>query len=323
MINTEFINKMECTGIVPVIKLQNTADAPMLAKALHEGGIRCAEVTFRAEGADKVIADMIKTYPDMLVGAGTVLTTEQVDKAVAAGAMFCVAPGFNQKVVQHCLNKGVPFIPGVANGSQIEQALDLGLNFVKFFPAEQAGGLSYIKAVSAPYSNVYFMPTGGINENNINNYLANPKVVCCGGSWIVPDKSVNEQRWQEITELCKNAVNKMLNFKFAHLGINCNGDEIAKGCAKNFEQTFGFTANERSKSFFAGSTIECMKSVGKGQTGHIAISTPNVMRAVYHLALNGIKADMSTAKYDSNGKMSFVYLKNDIGGFAIHLIEEK
>ena len=177
MDNKKFLEQLECTGIVPVIKLENTADAVNLAKALYDGGIRCAEVTFRAEGADKVIADMVKAYPDMLVGAGTVLTTEQCDRAIAAGAKFCVAPGLNPTVVKHCLDKGVPFTPGVANGSQIEQAMELGLDFVKFFPAEQAGGLPYIKAISAPYSSMKFMPTGGVNENNLNTYLSFKKIV--------------------------------------------------------------------------------------------------------------------------------------------------
>ena len=182
MDNKKFLEQLECTGIVPVIKLENTADAVHLAKALYDGGIRCAEVTFRAAGADKVISDMVKAYPDMLVGAGTVLTIDQCDRAIESGAKFCVAPGLNPKIVEHCLKKGVPFTPGVANGSQIEQAMELGLDFVKFFPAEQAGGLPYIKAISAPYASMKFMPTGGVNENNLNTYLAFKKIVCCGGS---------------------------------------------------------------------------------------------------------------------------------------------
>ena len=220
MDNTKFLEQLECTGIVPVIKLENTADAVNLAKALYDGGIRCAEVTFRAEGADKVISDMVKAYPDMLVGAGTVLTTDQCDRAIEAGAKFCVAPGLNPKVVEHCLKKGVPFTPGVANGSQIEQAMELGLDFVKFFPAEQAGGLPYIKAISAPYSSMKFMPTGGVNENNLNTYLSFKKIVCCGGSWIVPDKLVKAGKWEEITMLCRSAVTKMLDFDLAHIGLN-------------------------------------------------------------------------------------------------------
>lgn len=323
MDNKKFLEQLECTGIVPVIKLENTADAVNLAKALYDGGIHCAEVTFRAEGADKVISDMVKAYPDMLVGAGTVLTTEQCDRAIAAGAKFCVAPGLNPKVVEHCLSKGVPFTPGVANGSQIEQAMELGLDFVKFFPAEQAGGLPYIKAISAPYSSMKFMPTGGVNENNLNTYLAFKKIVCCGGSWIVPDKLVKAGKWDEITELCRSAVNKMLGFNVAHIGINCADGNEALDVSGRFSGLFGWEQKVGGSSVFSGSGIECMKTMYKGAKGHIAVSCNSVRRAVYQLQHKGIEFDMSTAKYDADGRMTVVYLKDEIGGFAVHLTENK
>ncbi len=323
MDNKEFLEQLECTGIVPVIKLENTADAAALAKALYEGGIRCAEVTFRAEGADRVIADMVKAYPDMLVGAGTVLTVDQCDRAIEAGAKFCVAPGLNPKVVQHCLDRGIPFVPGVANGSQIEQAMELGLDFVKFFPAEQAGGLPYIKAVSAPYASMKFMPTGGVNENNLNTYLAFKKIVCCGGSWIVPDQLVKAGKWDEITALCRSAVNKMLGFSLAHIGINCENEAEAVGVSAKFTEMFGWGQKIGNSSVYADSLIECMKTPFKGTKGHIAVSCNNVRRAVYQLGNQGVEADMSTAKYDSDGRLTVVYLKNELAGFAIHLVEKK
>lgn len=323
MDNKKFLEQLECTGIVPVIKLENTADAVNLAKALYDGGIRCAEVTFRAEGADKVISEMVKAYPDMLVGAGTVLTTEQCDRAIDAGAKFCVAPGLNPKVVEHCLKKGVPFTPGVANGSQIEQAMELGLDFVKFFPAEQAGGLPYIKAISAPYSSMKFMPTGGVNENNLNTYLAFKKIVCCGGSWIVPDKLVKAGKWEEITALCRSAVNKMLDFDLAHIGINCADGNEALDVSGKFCGLFGWEQKVGNSSIFAGSRVECMKTPFKGKNGHIAIATNSVRRAVYQLQTRGIEADMSSAKYDADGRMTNIYLKDEVGGFAVHLTERK
>ena len=323
MDNKKFLEQLECTGIVPVIKLENTADAVNLAKALYDGGIRCAEVTFRAEGADKVISDMVKAYPDMLVGAGTVLTTEQCDRAIDAGAKFCVAPGLNPKVVEHCLKKGVPFTPGVANGSQIEQAMELGLDFVKFFPAEQAGGLPYIKAISAPYSSMKFMPTGGVNENNLNTYLAFKKIVCCGGSWIVPDKLVKAGKWEEITELCRSAVNKMLGFSIAHIGINCENESEASDVSSKFAGMFGWEQKVGNSSIFSGSLIECMKSPFKGSKGHIAVACNNVRRAVFQLECQGVAVDMSTAKYDADGRLTVVYLKDEFGGFAVHLTERK
>ena len=323
MIDKSFIEQMECTGIIPVIKLEKTENAVHLAKALYEGGIRAAEVTFRAAGADKVISAMTKAYPDMLVGAGTVLTTEQVDASIKAGAKFCVAPGLNPKVVEHCLKKGVPFVPGIANGSQIEQAMELGLDFVKFFPAEQAGGINYIKAISAPYFAMRFMPTGGVNENNLNTYLANPKVVCCGGSWIVPDNLVKSEDWAGITALCKAAVRKMLDFELLHVGINANGEEDAIKIAGAFDTLFGWSTKVGNSSVFAGKEVECMKQNGRGTHGHIAVGTGNVKRAVAQLKMQGVEFDESSFKYDANGRLTLAYLKNEVAGFAIHLLEKK
>ena len=194
--------QLKKSGRVPVIVLENVDNSENLAKALLDGGVNVAEVTFRAEGADKVISRMVKAYPDMLVGAGTVLTIEQLDRAKEAGAKFCVAPGLNPAIVKHAQEIGMPFIPGVATATEIEAALSLGITTVKFFPAEQAGGLSYIKAVSAPYPMMRFMPTGGINSKNISDYLAFPKVIACGGSWIVAAKLLKEENWQEVTRLC-------------------------------------------------------------------------------------------------------------------------
>lgn len=317
----KFQDQLECTGIIPVIKLEDTSKAVELATALRKGGINAAEVTFRAEGADKVISDMTKAFPDMLVGAGTVLTVEQCDAAIAAGARFCVAPGLNPKVVKHCLDKGVPFAPGVANGSQIEQAMELGLDFVKFFPAEQAGGLPYIKSVSAPYSNMKFMPTGGVNENNLNNYLGFKKIICCGGSWIVPDKLVKAGDWDGITELCRTAVNKMLDFKLVHVGINCENEDEAKDTTAKFAKMFGWEQKVGNSSVFAGTAVECMKSPFKGARGHIAVSTNSLRRAVYQLNTMGVETELSADEIGADTKA--VYLKGEFSGFAVHLVEKK
>ncbi len=197
---------LQDAGIVPVIVLEDVNEAANLAKALVDGGVNIAEVTFRAEGADRVVENMVKACPDMVVGAGTVLTVEQLDKAKAAGAKFCVAPGLNPKIVKHAKEIGMPFIPGVATATEIEAALDLGITTVKFFPAEQAGGIEYIKAVAAPYQMMRFMPTGGINAKNILDYLAFPKVLACGGSWIVKASLLKEKNYAEVTKLCKEVV---------------------------------------------------------------------------------------------------------------------
>lgn len=311
------------TGIVPVIKLDKVENAEKLANALRRGGINCAEVTFRAEGADKVIKSMVEAFPDMLVGAGTVLSVEQAEAAANAGAKFCVAPGLNPKVVKHCLDKGIPFAPGVSSASEIEQALELGLDFVKFFPAEQAGGLAYIKAVSAPYSSMRFMPTGGVTADNLNGYLSFGKIVCCGGSWIVPSKLLDAEDWEGITKLCREAVDKMLGFEMVHVGINCLNPEAAEGVADEFERAFGFNKKVGNSSVFSSTYMEMMKKPFKGMHGHIAIATNSVKRALYQLKKRGFEADESSIKYNQEGVMNVAYLKHEFGGFAVHLVLKK
>jgi len=203
---SEMLQKIQKTGIIPVVVLNDVKDAKPLAKALCEGGLPCAEVTFRTEAAEESIRAMATEYPEMLIGAGTVLTTQQVDRAVAAGAKFIVSPGLNPKIVKYCIEKEVLIIPGAITPSEIEQAIELGLEVVKFFPAEAAGGLTMIKAMAAPYTKMRFMPTGGISEKNVKEYLAFSKIIACGGSWMVSGDLVKAGKFDEITRLTKEAV---------------------------------------------------------------------------------------------------------------------
>lgn len=191
--------------IVPVIKIEDAKDAVPLAEALSKGGLPCAEVTFRTSEAAEAIRRMREHCPDMLVGAGTVLRAEQVDVAIEAGAEFIVSPGLNPRTVKYCQEKGIPIFPGVATASEIEQALELGLSVVKFFPAEVNGGLPAIKALSAPYTEVEFMPTGGVNPGNVKDYLACSRVIACGGTWMVPGNLMKEKRFDEIERLTREA----------------------------------------------------------------------------------------------------------------------
>lgn len=193
-------------GIVPVVVLNDAKKALPLAKALCDGGLPCAEVTFRTDAAEESIRLMSREFPDMLIGAGTVLSTEQVDRAVAAGAKFIVSPGLNPKVVTYCQEKNIPIVPGVVTPTEMEQAMELGLKIVKFFPAEPSGGLAMIKAVAAPYTMLKFMPTGGINAKNVRDYLAYDKILACGGSWMVKGSLIDEDRFDEIKAMCREAV---------------------------------------------------------------------------------------------------------------------
>ena len=193
-------------GVVPVGVLEDAKDAAPLAKALVEGGLPCAEVTFRTAAAEESIRIMASEYPDMFVGAGTVLTIDQVDRAVAAGAKFIVSPGFDPEIVDYCLSKDIPVFPGVITPSEVAQAVKRGLKVVKFFPAEQFGGVATIKAMAAPYVGLKFMPTGGVNAKNLENYLSCDKIVACGGSWMVKGDLVKAGKFDEIKSLTEEAV---------------------------------------------------------------------------------------------------------------------
>lgn len=193
-------------GVVPVVVLEDAKDAAPLAKALVEGGLPCAEVTFRTAAAEESIRIMASEYPDMFVGAGTVLTIDQVDRAVAAGAKFIVSPGFDPEIVDYCLSKDIPVFPGVITPSEVAQAVKRGLKVVKFFPAEQFGGVATIKAMAAPYVGLKFMPTGGVNAKNLENYLSCDKIVACGGSWMVKGDLVKAGKFDEIKSLTEEAV---------------------------------------------------------------------------------------------------------------------
>ena len=202
----DILKKIEKIGIVPVVVLHDPKDARPLAEALCDGGLPCAEVTFRTEAAEESIKIMAENFPEMLVGAGTILTTQQVDRAVNAGAKFIVSPGFNPEVVSYCIERNIPVTPGVSTPTEIEQAIAAGLEVVKFFPAEQSGGLAYIKAVSAPYNKLKFMPTGGINPDNVKEYLAYDKIIACGGSWMVKAAYIKNGQFDKIKELTEEAV---------------------------------------------------------------------------------------------------------------------
>ena len=320
---SDIIKDLHDYGLGPVIKITDVKNAIPLAKALKDGGLNCAEITFRTACAKDAIKEITTAIPDMLVGAGTVLTPEQADEAIEAGAKFIVSPGLNPRVVQHCIERNVPILPGCATPSEVEQAIELGLKAVKFFPAEAAGGLNMIKSMSAPYGQIKFMPTGGINENNMLEYLAFDKIIACGGSFMVKDSLIDAGNFEEITRLTKNAVMKMLDFKLAHIGINCENQEKALSGAKLISSLFGFECNVGNSSTFVGSEFELMHTKYLGANGHIALSTNFPDRARAYLEKMGIEFNEETAKYDAKGNLTVIYLKEEICGFAIHLVKKK
>lgn len=199
-------DKIKSFGVIPVVVLENAEDAKPLAEALVKGGLPVAEVTFRTAAAKESIRIMSENYPEMLVGAGTVLSVSQVDEAVEAGAKFIVTPGFDEEVVDYCLSKDIPVFPGVITPTEVTMAVKKGLKVVKFFPASQFGGLKTIKALSAPFGMVKFMPTGGIDASNISEYLSSDKIIACGGSWMVKGDLVKAKEFDKIEALTKEAV---------------------------------------------------------------------------------------------------------------------
>lgn len=194
--------KLSEIKVVPVIAINDASKAAKLAEVLMENGLPCAEVTFRTEQAVDAIKEMRKAFPDMLIGSGTILTTEQVDQSIAAGVDFIVSPGFNPTTVKYCQQRNIPIVPGVNTPSLVEQAMEMGLDTLKFFPAEPSGGTAMLKALSAVYP-VQFMPTGGVNPKNVKEYLAISSVLACGGTWMVPNDLIDNEQWDELAKLVR------------------------------------------------------------------------------------------------------------------------
>ena len=318
----EVLQRVYEIGVIPVIAIDDADKAIPLAKALVEGGLPAAEVTFRTAAGEEAIRRIATQVPEMLVGAGTVLTKEQADRAIAAGAQFIVSPGFNPEVTRYVIEKGVPMMPGTATPGEMEQAMSMGLNVVKFFPAEQNGGVAKLKALAGPYTNLRWMPTGGVNTKNLMDYLGFNKIIACGGTWMVKKDLIEGEKWDEIIHICQDAVKTMLGFQLAHVGINCADEAQAEQTAKTLCAIFGFDYKPGNSSIFAGSAVECNKAPGRGANGHIAIATNNVDRAVYHLGRKGVQFDESSRKLDAKGNTKAIYLKDELCGFALHLVQK-
>ncbi len=317
----EVLKTISRIGIVPVIAIEDAAKAVPLAKALVAGGLPAAEVTFRTDAAEEAMKAIVAEVPEMLVGAGTVTTHEQLDRALAAGAKFIVSPGFNPDTVKYGLSKGALMLPGTATGGEMEQAMALGLEAVKFFPAEDNGGVKKLKAFAGPYRKLMWMPTGGVNTKNLMDYLSFDQILACGGTWMVKKDLIAGERWDEITAICKDAVSTMLGIRLAHVGVNCADAEEAKRLAGMLQAMLGLAPRETSKSWFAGDAVEYMSGVGPGTKGHIGFRTNSVERAMYHLGRRGVEFDPASIQYNDKGAAKFVYLKGEFGGFAIHLVQ--
>ena len=309
-------------GIIPVIAIEDAAKAVPLAKALADGGLPAAEVTFRTAAAEDAIRAIVREVPEMLVGAGTVLTTEQADRAMAAGATFIVAPGYDPNVTQHVIDKGGIMMPGTATAGEMQQAMNQGCQVIKFFPAEANGGVAMLKNIGAALKTAKWMCTGGVNSKNVNDYLGYDQIAAVGGTWMCKNDMIQAEKWDEITAICKEAVRTMLGFQLAHIGVNCADDKEAEQTAKTLCALFGLEYKAGNSSIFAGKAVECMKKPGRGKNGHIAIGTNSVDRAVYHLGRQGVEFIEDSRVVDAKGKTKAIYLKQELSGFAIHLVQK-
>ena len=317
----DILKRLNTAGIVPVVVIDDAKNAVPTAKALLAGGINVMEITFRTAAAPDAIKAVADNCPDMLVGAGTVITLEQCKKAMEMGAKFIVSPGFDAEVVKWCVDNGLAITPGCVTPSEIMAAMKLGLKVVKFFPANVYGGLNAMKALSGPFGGIKFIPTGGINAQNVGEYISAPFIHAVGGSWICPKADIADGNFEKITALCAESLRNLLGYEMAHVGINTEDNNAAQEVASAFGAAFNFAAKDGNSSVFSTTGIEVMKSPYLGKQGHLAVRTNQIDIAIADLEKKGFQVDMETTKYKGD-RMIAVYLKNEIGGFAIHLLQK-
>ena len=288
------VEKVYQIGIIPVIAFNSVDEALPLCKALADGGLPAAEVTFRTACAEDCIRKIHEEMPEMLLGAGTVLTTEQADRAMAAGASFIVAPGFDPEVCKHVIDKGGIMMPGTCSAGEMQQAMNMGCEALKFFPAEANGGVGMLKNIGAALKSA---------------------------RWMCKSDVIKAHDWAKITAQSKEAVDTMLGLKLMHIGINTENEEEAMKMANLIGSLLNMKVAPGNSSIFVGNKeFEIMKKPGRGTNGHIAIGCNNVDRAIYHLSQRGVKFDLDS-KNVKNGKTIACYFADEIGGFAFHLVQ--
>jgi len=316
----DIMQEIKNCGIVPVVVIDKAEDAVPTANALAAGGVNVMEITLRTAAGLDSIRQVAKNCPDVLVGAGTVITLDQCKSAVDAGAKYIVSPGFNHNVVAWCVENNVPITPGCVTPTEIMQAMELGVNVIKFFPANIYGGLGAMKALAGPFPGVTFIPTGGISENNVDEYIKPSFIHAVGGSWLCTRADIAAGNFDKIEALSKSTINKMLGFEWGHIGINNDNKDDSMNICNFFANAFGTELKIDELSNFASPAIEVLNFRFLGEHGHIAIKTNCIHRAMAHLEKRGFTFDMSTAKY-VNDKLVVVYFTEHQGGFAVHLLQ--
>lgn len=309
------MEQIHLNALVPVIVLESANQAVPLAGAILRGGLNVAEVTFRTACAAEAIANMTAAYPDMLVGAGTVLTVADARRAVEAGAKFIVSPGFDADVVAWCQQAGVPVIPGITTATEVQRALAMGLDTVKLYPANLLGA-GYVKALSDVYPNLKIMTTGGIGLDNMQEYFQNTAVTAVGGSWLCPKNLIREGQFEKIEEIIRNSINRLFEFKLLHIGLNSQDAQQAQEFGSAFATMFNLPLIELPGAYFAGTMMEIVKKPFLGAHGHIAISTRYMDRAMAYFERRGYSFRPAEGERKD---LVAVYFQQEVGGFAIHL----
>jgi len=317
----KILNNLGCEGLMPIAVIDDAELAVPTACAIMSGGLNVMEIVIRTEQGLAAIKKVSDSCKDMLLGAGTVLSADKAKEAVDAGAKFIVSPGFNSDVVEWCLSNNVTVVPGSVSPTEIERALSYGVNILKFYPAEVYGGVDGCKALCRPFNTLKFIPTSGVNNDNLTDYADKPFIHAVGGEWLCKPEDIKAKNFDSITKNIKTAIEILIGFHLAHIGINANDDNESMGIAKRFSDIFGFILKEGTSSNFAGDGIEVTNKMGLGSMGHIAIKTNSIKRAAYHLEKRGVCVDWATRKGTEDSPIA-VYLKDDIGGFAVHLLQK-
>jgi len=319
----DLLERIKRIGLIPVVAFEDAEQAVPAAQAMRDANLGIIEITMRTAAGIESIRRVKTAFPDMITGAGTVLTVEKAKEALDAGAEFIVMPGYQDDIVTWCVENGVIVMPGCVTPAQIQLALSKGLKMLKFFPADVYGGVKALQAFNGPFGpyGVSFVPTGGVDMKNLPDYVQAPFVAAIGGGWLCTSKQLKDGDYAGITKGIAASIDVMLGFELAHVGFNTDGPEQSEQIANQLVGAFHFPNLPGNSANFAGTAVEVVKGAGLGKNGHVAIKTNNIDRAIYYLEKRGFAVDMSTAK-SKGGKTIAVYLKDEIGGFAFHLLQK-
>ena len=308
-------------GFLPVINITDIETAEPLAKTLIESGVPVIEVVLRNEKSLDAIKIIRNSFPEMNILAGTILSVETAKKALEAGADGIVLPGYDEEIVDFAIKNNVPIVPGCVTPAEVQNGIKKGLKVFKYFPSEPLGGVPAMQLLSGPFKGVKFLPTGEITFDNLGRYLKNDFILACGGSFMANAATLKSRDFDKIKNNCKKAIDISLNFKLAHIGINHDDGDSAYKNAEIIASAFGFDVRRCGGADFAGDAVECMHNSRLGEKGHIGFSTNSIQRAMAYLSAKGIEFDESSIKRDAEGNITCIYFKEQVAGFALHIVK--